>query len=324
MLRLCINAGFIFYLFIIGGCSTMIVTPPPEGQRDLDTTDCTSDNWAPAIDLFFGTAFFAGAAGLFVWSAESEEKYVPELAAVGGIMGVVFGLAHLASAAYGFDTTEKCREAISKTEKRKRRSARIPSQFGLRSSVYQQPAGYGCVYDTQCKGDRICVNGQCVDRGQASGVAQSGGPVAAASTPATAGTESTQSSTAQETQKEVKRSISLGRIIVYITGIPAQPDNPVSLRFVRVVAKSKFKECEDIAITADQKKIELSGIERSSEPKGSVVEESVQVAIAPADLETIAKAHEVSIDVCGQKHALDNTAHQAFRGLSREFNEAQP
>lgn len=45
------------------------------------------------------------------------------------------------------------------------------------------PSTAGCTYDTQCKGDRICVKSECVDPTPASGTPQ---PAATASEPAAA------------------------------------------------------------------------------------------------------------------------------------------
>jgi hypothetical protein len=67
----------------------------------------------------------------------------------------------LASMIYGYDQTSNCERAMIELHDRREASRR-------RAEVYAPPArpvapAPGCQYDAQCKGERICVRGQCVE-----------------------------------------------------------------------------------------------------------------------------------------------------------------
>jgi len=134
------------------GCSAIFVTPAPQHAEQLHYFDCTSGKALPVLDtvgaVLYG--FDAIALGtddrLFYGSGNDRAA----LAAVSGVIAA----GALASAIYGYSTTSHC--AKEKDALSERLYTQAPTPTGTASEAR------GCTTDMSCKGDRICVAGECV------------------------------------------------------------------------------------------------------------------------------------------------------------------
>ncbi len=136
----------------VSGCSFIFVRGPPSDRPQSAAVDCTSSVVAPVLDLIWaglnGTgAVQAMATDQAAWDANTTTSR-------GAVIGV--GLAWLvisgASAIYGFKTTDACRQAVAA------QTARMPPPPPPPSGAFPE----GCLRDVDCKGDRICVQHECV------------------------------------------------------------------------------------------------------------------------------------------------------------------
>ena len=139
------------------GCSFAFVHGPPPHHEQSPSFDCTSYVVAPVLDAVwaglngFG-AINAAATDQATWDARTSTSR-------GGVIAVGLGWLVLsgASAIYGFKTTADCRAALADLELRTKRGAPPPP-----ASFVPAPAMEGCARDTDCKGDRVCVQRECV------------------------------------------------------------------------------------------------------------------------------------------------------------------
>lgn len=134
-------------LCLVSGCSFAFVNTVPEQAERLAYFDCTSSRLAPVLDGVVGGVFvIAGAATIIDYGAADGSR-----AALSGGAAVAIAGAAVASAVYGFTEANKCAKAKDALLERTLRAA--PGT----------PVREGCNYDLECRGERICVDRQCVD-----------------------------------------------------------------------------------------------------------------------------------------------------------------
>ncbi|HEX7477955.1 MAG TPA: hypothetical protein VF331_09120 [Polyangiales bacterium] len=129
------------------GCSFVAVTAPPPDHAERVYFDCTTSKIAPIADLL-GAGLFAASAAV---PATSDSSYnqgdrISTMALLLGLTAV-----ELAAAIQGWRATDRCVSA------KQGLARRIEQQH----SLAEQAAG--CRVDIECKGERLCVAGACVD-----------------------------------------------------------------------------------------------------------------------------------------------------------------
>ncbi len=162
------------------GCSVATVRTLPPNYRDVPHFRCTSNKIAPGLDLLWGLGgLVGGAVALSTWKSRTG-KIVGAADLIGGAM-------FLASSAYGFSKTSECAKALDAADEREAARVRgdkpgpstaakptppptaspaaghAPQAATPNAEPQPTSAPLGCQYDTQCKGDRICHEGRCVD-----------------------------------------------------------------------------------------------------------------------------------------------------------------
>jgi hypothetical protein len=140
------------------GCSFIFVHGPPRNHENSVAFECTSSVVAPVLDTVW-----AGLNGIGAISAASTDEATwnsRSTTSRGAVIAVGAGwfLLSGASAIYGFTRTQSCRDA--ERDLAVRLATRPPPSPGF----VPAPAGpeEGCSRDVDCKGDRICVNRECV------------------------------------------------------------------------------------------------------------------------------------------------------------------
>jgi hypothetical protein len=134
-------------LWLCAGCSFVAVSGPPADHAQRVYFDCTTSKLAPLIDL--------AAAGLFAASAlvpvtndsgyDSQERLSTAAVSLG------LTTLELVAGVQGWRATDECRHA-------KRELAQRLEEQRVRAA---RPVG--CRVDIECKGERICMEGRCVD-----------------------------------------------------------------------------------------------------------------------------------------------------------------
>ena len=126
-------------LGVAPGCSYLFVDGPPPGHEQMQYFDCTTSRAAPIADTVFAALYGLSALAPAAESGLREDQGLV-IAALAGV-----ALFEAGSAAHGFGRTSKC-EAAKK------------QMAGRRTT---QPRGT-CGKDLDCKGDRVCEAGLCV------------------------------------------------------------------------------------------------------------------------------------------------------------------
>lgn len=146
--------------FVLSGCSFMFVHGPPPEHEKLPYFDCVSSAAAPVADATVATFAALMTAVMIDDDPDDPEDDNSTSAAVtfGGLAG-----AHAASSIFGFINASSCSHAkqqlahrISLAEAERQRHLQE-----LERQLAAEPLG--CGSDKDCKGDRLCVQAQCVD-----------------------------------------------------------------------------------------------------------------------------------------------------------------
>jgi hypothetical protein len=194
-----------------GGCSYLAVTPAPEPYAELKQIDCTTENYAPALDVLSAIATAGGAvtAGIAAGVAKEVSPALIGTAVGGAVLAIIEGV----SADYGYRSTAHCRAARDGIPETVAERAEAPSHAvsnnevsgaaeqvpGRCSADVECPSGASCVEgqcrageepdcrdDTQCLASYACVEGHCVERPvtpTAPSASESAAPADAAPTP---------------------------------------------------------------------------------------------------------------------------------------------
>src|SRR5688500_16421129 len=148
-----LGLGSLLLLTCASGCSFMFVHGAPEGHAKMQYFDCVSSAGAPLADVAVATL-----GGLITIAMIDDD----DVSASGPITFGGLATLHAASAIYGFANGASCGAAkqqladrISTTE-----AERIRQLQALDEQIKAQSSG--CSSDTDCKGDRICTQAQCV------------------------------------------------------------------------------------------------------------------------------------------------------------------
>lgn len=166
-------------LILLGGsgCSFMMVDGAPrEGiyknarYNTVVVNDCTRSKAIPIVDIVMGgLGMIAGSIFTLAAASDDEVGFV-----VGGIAGFVTMAGFGGSGLYGLNQTSECVEyhkaliaelegSAAITDEALAPPAKAPAVAPPAAPVRRPEArvASGCGRDTDCKGDRICVQGAC-------------------------------------------------------------------------------------------------------------------------------------------------------------------
>lgn len=146
-------------LAALPGCSMLFVDGPPPDYAQRPYFDCTTSRLAPVTDTIF--AAFYGLGGVAVAAAPSDFEIDSSTRTSVAVVYIGWATFLAVSAVGGFNDTDACDAATD--ELNQRRSAQ-PPQWYPNGAPQQQPVpNAGCTTDVQCKMDRVCVQGVCMD-----------------------------------------------------------------------------------------------------------------------------------------------------------------
>lgn len=136
------------------GCSFLFVQKPPSQAKPGELPDCTSAAYAPAVDTLGALYFVALAATVELFANVSVDgARAREGVGANGraLQAASLGLAvgEVASAAYGFHQTARCRRIEQAV------------QLELQRQAPPVPRRSGCTSELDCKAGRLCVQGRC-------------------------------------------------------------------------------------------------------------------------------------------------------------------
>ena len=140
-------------LLLCCSCSWIFVEKAPPNHQQLSRFDCTESSAAPVVDTI--AAALSGLVSVAEFAASDQTLRDANLTrgqavAAGAIYGGL-AIVEIASASYGYGHTSQCRAA-----KQELMARGVPAPGFDRAPL-------GCTKDTDCKGDRICAAGMCVD-----------------------------------------------------------------------------------------------------------------------------------------------------------------
>jgi hypothetical protein len=161
-------------------CSFVFAQNPPDDHEQLTYFDCPSTRAAPAADIGYTVLSGLITVGTTIDDPDTlEDESTPAATRVFGALTAVAA----ASAVYGFIVTAKCEDAKDQLGERvlKVHAERLALE-GARSS--KTSGAIACARDTDCKGDRICAIGVCVEPPPASKAAPEPPPAPPMGTPA--------------------------------------------------------------------------------------------------------------------------------------------
>ncbi len=149
------------------GCSFIFAQNPPDDHEQLTYFDCPSTRAAPAADVGYTVLSGLFAVATSVDDPDTlEDESTPSATRVFGALTAVAA----ASAVYGFIITAKCEDAKDQLGERVLRSN--AQRLALEQAHGTKTSGaIACARDVDCKGDRICASGVCVEPPPASKVA---------------------------------------------------------------------------------------------------------------------------------------------------------
>jgi hypothetical protein len=140
-------------------CSFVFAQNPPDQHEQLAYFDCPSTQAAPATDV--GYTLLSGLVTLGTALDDPDTVEDESTPAATRVFGGLTALA-AASAVYGFIVTAKCKEAKDRLGERVVRSQ--AERLALQQAQGSKKTGaVACARDTDCKGDRICASGVCVE-----------------------------------------------------------------------------------------------------------------------------------------------------------------
>ena len=138
------------------GCSLLFVDAPPPNHAQLRHFDCTSSKAAPIIDTVIG-GYQVVRTAVALSAEDSDYGSYPISRGADIAFGLGLSTLFIASAVYGFSTTGDCSDAEDALA---RRSLSRPESY---DGAAARPLVVGCTTDAQCKADRVCEAGRCVD-----------------------------------------------------------------------------------------------------------------------------------------------------------------
>jgi hypothetical protein len=140
---------------VLQGCSYAFVNGPPDNYQQSPVFDCTTSKVAPVLDTL-GAGYQIVRAGVAVAADENDYADYPISRGADIALGIGFATLLTASAIYGYSETLSCQDAKAE------RAAPPPAlERGPMPMTYAPVTG--CSVDTQCKGNRVCEAGRCVD-----------------------------------------------------------------------------------------------------------------------------------------------------------------
>lgn len=142
----------------------MLDAAPPRARWDEPAkVPCTTSNVVPALTgIWIPIGIVAAIYGLGrINAGETEKGRGPFILGLGLVIGGGIGMER------GFSLTRECRAYVA----HKPVAAPIPSPVSTGqvpppspdANDVDEPVGPGCEKDTDCKGDRICDAGQCIE-----------------------------------------------------------------------------------------------------------------------------------------------------------------
>lgn len=140
-------------------CSFIFAQNPPDDHEQLTYFDCPSTRAAPAADVGYTVLLGLSTIGAAVDDPDTlEDESTPAAARLFGAFTAVAA----ASAVYGFVVTAKCDDA--KNQLRDRVLRVHAEKLAIEQALGSKTTGaIACARDMDCKGDRICANGVCVE-----------------------------------------------------------------------------------------------------------------------------------------------------------------
>jgi hypothetical protein len=144
-------------LLVVPGCSYAFVEHVPAHHAQMGYVDCTSGKAAPVLDTL-GAGFEVVRSGVAIAAHDSAYESYPISRTADIAIGVGLAAVLTASAIYGYSNTSECARAKAELSTQ-------PPQLPANVGFIGAPAAPlpGCVVDTQCKGDRVCEHGQCME-----------------------------------------------------------------------------------------------------------------------------------------------------------------
>ena len=144
----------------------MAVHGPPKDHESMQYFECMSSAALPTLDAVgFALSGITTTVAANTMN-EKDDPTTPEIErgtppAATATFGVITAIA-AGSAIYGYINAARC--AHAQQQLAVRIEAANLEQAALRDNLknIQAVQQQGCTYDTQCKGERICVQGQCV------------------------------------------------------------------------------------------------------------------------------------------------------------------
>lgn len=165
-------------------CSAVFSTPPPPNHESLPYFTCSDSYALPAVDTLAGVVDTLG--GLAAVAADEGG----ETAGLGAL-ALILGAVHFASASHGTTNTNSCREAMAKWAQRMgggtsigipgapysmsappappaQAAQAVPHAASIPPAAHAlvpeyAPAQAMCRNDMDCKGERVCNLGVCMD-----------------------------------------------------------------------------------------------------------------------------------------------------------------
>ncbi len=137
---------------LLQGCSFLFVRPPPDleemGAARIEHVDCTTSRAAPIIDTVIAASYGLSVLGALSVANDTNLTTDEREYAAGYALGAGLGLALFGwSSRYGWTRTSRCA------------TAQILAQQNLMHARDRA----GCGSDSECKGDRVCDAGMCVE-----------------------------------------------------------------------------------------------------------------------------------------------------------------
>ena len=143
------------------GCSWLFQksAPGPPVWDHAVYANCDSSYAWPVVDALLAVLYGATAVALIEGSLETGQPTAQ------GVMGSVFWVGiHAASSVSGISSASTCTEFGEHIARMAERRERERPRRVETTPVAPDPSGpSSCGRDTDCKGDRICVRGDCVD-----------------------------------------------------------------------------------------------------------------------------------------------------------------
>ncbi len=170
---------------LLSGCSWAFMTKPPEVVAAPNyPIDCTTSRAAPILDTvclgyFVLNGLYLAAVKDCAQASLGETCYNQSTKSAGILLSAGLGLLCTISASSGYGYASRCENQKDlnalcitgdQSACQRLRPGWVPQAMGAPSYPTSRPqppvppdAAGGCFKDTDCKGDRICVSGACVE-----------------------------------------------------------------------------------------------------------------------------------------------------------------